>query len=204
MATVLPFRKRVLDPVTPQDEAIANLHYIRRTMESAGSFTAVPGVGGTLMGGTALLAALSAHVSTGDQAWLAIWLSEAALAAAIALLFSFRKATVAGTDLLSRPCRRFMLAMVPPVVAGAVLTSVLWQQGNLRLLPAVWLLLYGAGVCSAGAFSVRPVPALGLAFLMMGTAAAFTPATWGDAWMAAGFGGLHLGFGAWIARYHGG
>ena len=34
-----------------------NLRYIRRTIERAGSFTAVPGIGGMLMGSTALAAA---------------------------------------------------------------------------------------------------------------------------------------------------
>jgi hypothetical protein len=204
MATVLPFRKRVPDVLVPPDEALAHLGYMRQTMERAASFTAVPGVGGMVMGGTALLAALSAHMSAGPRPWLAIWLAEAMLALAIALLFSYRKAADAGSGLLSKPFRRFVLAMMPPVGTGAVLTTVLFAESGTRLLPTVWLLLYGAGVCSAGAFSVRVVPAMGIAFLALGTAAAFTPGSWGDSWMAAGFGLLHLTFGFWIATKYGG
>jgi hypothetical protein len=45
---------------------------------------------------------------------------------------------------------------------------------------------------------------MGIAFMAVGTVALFAPPTWTTACMAAGFGGLHLFFGALIARRHGG
>jgi len=51
---------------------------------------------------------------------------------------------------------------------------------------------------------VRIVPVMGLAFMAVGALALFAPPSWGDALLAAGFGGLHLLFGAIIARRHGG
>jgi hypothetical protein len=181
-----------------------NLRFIRDAMENAGSFTAVPGVGGIVVGATAFFAAFAAHLSAGSRAWLAVWIGEALLALAIGIGFSARKARRAGNALLSRPFHRFVFAMAPPIAAGAVITIMLNGAGLVHFLPAVWLLLYGAGVACGGAFSVRVVPVMGLCFLLLGTVAAVTPTVWADALLALGFGGLHLLFGWIIARNYGG
>ena len=76
--------------------------------------------------------------------------------------------------------------------------------GIQRLIPPTLLLLYGTGIITGGAFSVRIVPVMGMAFLAVGTAALLAPPAWGDAFLAAGFGGLHVVFGTMIARRHGG
>jgi hypothetical protein len=115
-----------------------------------------------------------------------------------------RKASLGDTPLTSRPGRRFVLAYTPPLIVGGLLTVVLYRAGLSTLLPGVWLLLYGAAVVTGGALSVPVVPVMGASFLALGTAALFGPASWGDALMAAGFGVLHIGFGAWIARRYGG
>ncbi|HWE53206.1 MAG TPA: hypothetical protein VG273_25670 [Bryobacteraceae bacterium] len=203
MAHIRPIRN-ISEPVSLHSEAMDNLRYIRNTMESAGSFTAVPGAGGILMGATALFAAFAAHLSRSHTAWLAIWLGEAALAFSIGIAFAWRKACRTSTSLMSRPFRRFVLAMTPSFVAGTVLTVGLERAGLHQLMPAVWLLLYGAGVASAGAFSVRVVPVMGASFLMLGVVAAFAPGAWSTPLMAAGFGGLHIVFGFIIARHYGG
>lgn len=204
VATVLPIRGRPVPPVDLRAEAIDNLSFIRTAMENAGSFTAVPGLGSMVMGATAFLAAFSAHLSRSPGAWLAVWCGEAAVALVIALAFSYFKAKRKGTALLSRPFRRFALAMAPSVVAGAILTSVLFRVTGIQLLPALWLLLYGTGVSSAGAFSVRVVPLMGISFLVLGGVAAVSPVPWGDPLLGLGFGGLHLCFGFAIARHYGG
>ena len=203
VAIVRPIRNPP-ETLNLQAEAMHNLRYIRDTMENAGSFTAVPGVGGMVMGATALLAALSAHLARSHTAWLTIWAAEAVLALSLGIAFAWHKARRTSTPLMSRPFRRFVLAMAPSFVAGAVLTIELERSGNPQLIPAACLLLYGTGVASAGAFSVRVVPVMGISFLLLGAVAAFTPAVWANALMAAGFGGLHLIFGFIIARNYGG
>jgi len=204
MAVIRPIREPVRDPDGLHHQAMDNLRFIRSTMENAGSFTAVPGVGGMVMGATAMLAAFAAHLSRSPHAWLGIWAFELLLAIGIGIAFSARKAVRNGSALLSRPFRRFVLAMVPAVFSGALLTVVLYRSGNHALIPAVWLLLYGVSVSSGGAFSVRAVPLMGACFLGIGSIAALAPASWGDALMGIGFGGLHLVFGFVIAKNFGG
>ena len=135
---------------------------------------------------------------------MAIWGAEAALAFIIGMSFAWRKADRSATPLLSRPFRRFALAMAPSFVAGIVLTIELERAGLQHFMPATWLLLYGVGVASAGAFSVRVVPLMGASFLLLGTVAAFAPVTWTTPLMAAGFGGLHILYGFIIQRNYGG
>ena len=181
-----------------------NLRFIRETMERSGAFTAVPGRGGMLMGLTALAAAALATRQPTPGRWVLVWLGEAVVAVAIALAAMVLKARRAGSRLFSVTGRKFALSFLPPVLAAVVLTPALLRAGEVGLLAGVWLLLFGAGIVAAGTYSVRVVPIMGVCFAVLGTAALFSPAAWGDAYLAAGFGGLEIGFGFWIARRHGG
>jgi hypothetical protein len=81
---------------------------------------------------------------------------------------------------------------------------VLGTRGLHALLPGVWMLLYGAAVVSAGANSVRSLPVMGAAFMVVGVLAFLAPASWQTALMIVSFGLVHIVFGIWIARRHGG
>jgi hypothetical protein len=187
----------------PPQQALDDLRFIRQTMERTSTFTAVPGWGQVAMGATALAAAWIAARQASPAAWLGVWLGCAVLATSIALVATQRKALRAGAPLTSGPGSRFARTFLPPVLAGAILTPVLYDAGLLRLLPGAWLLLYGTGVLTGGAFSVSIVPVMGMAFMLTGVAALLLPA-YGNLLMAAGFGGLHILFGILIARRHGG
>jgi len=126
------------------------------------------------------------------------------VALSTALVTMHRKATRAGVTLFSGPGRKFVLNFLPPLMVGALLTLVLYRAGAVRTIPGMWMLLYGTGVVSGGAFSVRIVPAMGLCFMGMGAVALLAPVTWTNWFMIAAFCGLHLGFGWAIARKYGG
>ena len=199
-----PIRSRRLRPVPQQAHAIDDLRFIRETMENAASFTAVPGWGGVAMGMTALAAAFVAPRPSSATPWMIVWLAASLCAFALGALGIYWKARRAGTPVLNRPGRKFLLSLFPPLSAGAVISFAIYGTGMTHLLPSVWLLLYGVGVISAGTFSVRIVPVMGLCFMLAGVAALFCPAAWGNVVMAAGFGGLHILFGTIIARRYGG
>lgn len=204
MASVRPIRVGPLETVALHTRAMDNLRFIRETMERAGAFTAVPGWGGFAMGVSALAATVFAARQSGAGAWLATWLIEGVFAIALGAWTIKRKADSAQLPLLSAPGRRFLLSFAPPLLVGALLTLVLYQAGLTRVIPGTWLLLYGTGVVTGGAYSVRVVPIMGMCFMLVGAVALFCPFSWGTALLGVGFGGLHVIFGMIIARRYGG
>lgn len=191
------------EPVALGDRAMADLRFIRQTMERS-TFTAVPGWGGVGMGVSALLAAVVAARQESAEAWLLVWVLEAVVAIAIGAVAIRRKASRADQAVLTGAGRKFFLSFLPPALAGAVLTVALWNPETTRLLPGTWLLLYGAAVVTAGTFSVKVVPVMGIGFMVLGALALFPIPVSRDLWLALGFGGLHIAFGTTIARRHGG
>src|SRR5262245_14736241 len=174
------------------DHALESIRVIRDAMERAGSFTAVPGWGTVVIGVTALAATpVSARASDG-AGWLTVWVAEGFIAALLATGGVVLKARRLGLSLSSGISRRFALALVPALVAGAAMTWVLASNGLKGFLPGTWLLLYGTAVVAGGALSVRIVPLMGLAFMALGLVGLVLPASWGNVMMAIGVGGVDV------------
>ena len=197
-------------PTTEQElislhsRAAADLQYIRKTIETAGSFTSVSGVGAILIGVSALGTAWLASLTRSPQDRLQLWVAEAVVAATLGFLASLRKSRRDGRDLGHPVSRRFLLNLAPLLAAGAVLTVAMAAAGSFEMMPGLWLLLYGTGVLTAGAFSIRAVPLMGLCFMALGIVTLLLSPHWNQVMMGIGFGGLHVLFGAVIARYYGG
>lgn len=195
---------------TPSDDqtalgarALDNLSFIRNTMARATAFTGVPGWGGVAMGSTALVAGALADRADTPHAWLRVWLLEAIIAFLIGAWSLGRKSRRLQGAAFTRPARQFLLSFSPPVLVGVPMTAALWSAGQWELLPGTWLLLYGAGVVTGGAFSVRAVPLMGLVLIAIGSVVLLHPA-WGSLGLALGFGLVQITFGLHIARRHGG
>lgn len=195
-------KPQVDQPILLHSKAMDNLAFIRDAMERSSVFTGVPGWGTAANGVLALAAASIASWQTAPETWLRVWLVTAAAAVTIAVTSIALKLKRAPST--EGSFRKFGFGLLPPLAAGAVLTGVLASNSQWDIIPGMWMLLYGAGVVTAGTFSVRIVPIMGACFAVFGIAAFLTPLTWANAWLAAGFGGLHIVFGTIIARRYGG
>ena len=192
------------EPPALHDRAMDNLRYIRETMERATPFTGISGWGEIAIGSTAFIASFIAAQQTTFRAWFAVWVAEGLISILIAGWSMDRKARAVHLALVSGSGRKVVYSLAPPLIAGALLTLVFARVGAADAIPGMWLLLYGTGVITGGMFSVRAVPVMGLCFMLLGAIALFSPAAWANWFMAAGFGGLHVFFGAIIVRKYGG
>lgn len=192
------------EPPALHERAMDNLRYIRETMERATAFTAISGWGEVAIGGSAFLASVFAAQQSSFRAWLAIWIAEGVISLLIAGWSMDRKARAVQMPMMSGPGRKAVFSLLPPILAGALVTIVLFRAGLTSAIPGVWLLLYGTGVVTGGMFSVPVVPIMGFCFMGLGALALFAPSALADWFMAAGFGGLHVVFGVIIARKYGG
>ncbi len=203
------------EPVELHRHAADNLSFIRETMERSASFTGVPGWGTAGTGILALAGAYAAALRLSQDWWIWTWVAVAVAAFTLGFVTLHIKARRVRVSVWTGAGRRFAMSLAPPILAGALLTEVFYQRGLSHLMPGMWLMLYGVGVFAGGTFSVRIVPIMGLSFALLGavlsllpdTASQFAvigPMTLADLFLAAGFGGLHIVFGAIIARKYGG
>src|SRR5687767_5162263 len=99
--------------------AMADLRFIRETMESASAFTTFSGWGLVVIGLAALVAGAAAGREVGSPRWLGVWLAAAVASVAVGGVSTAAKTRAAGRPLLSGPGRKFALAFAPTVLAGA-------------------------------------------------------------------------------------
>jgi len=190
--------------VALNERAMESLEFIRTTMARSAPFTAVSGRGGIAMGLLAIVAAALARSTASNQQWLIVWIASAAVAVPVGFVLMHAKARRHDLALWSAAGRRFAQGFAPAIAAGAVLTFALVRADAIDLVPAAWLLMYGAGVLAGSSASVPVLAWLGALFMVLGTGSLFTPPAWRDLWLAAGFGVLQIAFGVYIARNHGG
>ncbi len=189
-----------------------NLQYIRKTMDAAGRFTAVPGKG-LMAAGMVTFAGIAINRFVTGAPWeegarlqgaLGVWGAVLGVSIAIVSWGIFTKARQIDARLQPPLVRKLLWSLCPALFVGAILTHLAVRTQNLGWLPAIWLGCYGAATTNGGLVSVKPVRYLGLSLLAAAAGAALTPMRFGLAWMAAGFGWLHLVFGAYIAWRHNG
>ena len=189
----------------PQEErrqAQEALAYIRQTMESASTFTALSGWGLVAVG---IIGLASAGIAwrVGQPAKLSIWIPAALLGVVCAGVANALKARRLEVPLWSGSFRKVAWVMTPALATGALLTVALVNAGANHLLSGTWLALYGAGVTAGGTFSLRAVRWMGLALIVLGALAMGMPQQ-SIVFLATGFGVLHILFGLYLVGKHGG
>jgi hypothetical protein len=201
----------MVDPQSAQ-AVRENLLYIRKTLEAAGQITAVPGwcllVAGILSAaGVAFNAFVTgAPWSPGPypHAALATWSVVLCVSVAIVSFGMYRKSRQTCSPIQPPLLRKLLWSLCPALFVGGLLTALAVRSDKLEWLPVIWLGCYGAAVANGGQVSVAPVRYMGLSFLLAAAGAAASPPEAGLAWLALGFGWLHIVYGAYIARRHNG
>jgi hypothetical protein len=190
----------------PGDNSVAmdahareTLRYIRSSMDAA-TLIVTPGSAGIVIGTVGVAAALLCAAEKWAFDWRLVWISAAPVAGLLGAGVMARQQRIQGRTVFGASTRRFAFCMAPPLLTGTVLTAVLFHLGQLRILPGIWLLLYGCAVLAASASTVRVIAWLGALFMVLGTAALVLPETAQNLILGVGFGGLHLAFGGYLAR----
>jgi len=195
-------------PAAIESRALGTLAYIRASIESSSSMD-VPGMAGIVMGIIGVLAAILVSLPRGAPHWLAIWLGAAVAALLLGGALVARQIARCGHARYLGPARKFLLCLCPALLAGAVLTWVLYTAGLANVIPGMWLLLYGCAVLSASTVTIagiaRLICIMGALFVVLGTMTFILPITAHTLMLGLGFGVLHILFGILIGHSgHGG
>jgi len=137
------------------------------------------------------------------------WLVISLAAVLGALLLVLRQALKEREPFWSPPTRRVVQAMLPPVIAGFMLTLFEFRgAGGVEVLKLTfaWIVLYGCALHAAGFFMPRGMKLFGWAFVVGGCALGFLTSLdiqaplylLANGVMGLFFGALHLAYGIYL------
>lgn len=183
--------------MTELDRALSDIAEVRERLAMTQRFKGYSGIAAMLSGGLAVVAGLVQHAivpvpsNAGDRhVYFAIWFACAAAAALVnygAILNWF------WSDASARDrwqTRTVGLAILPALLLGAGLSFGLFAHGEIALLPGVWYGCYGVGLFASRTMLPDGLPPIAAAFIAVGVALLFVPASIALAWWM-----LPLGFG---------
>jgi hypothetical protein len=160
---------------TELQKALAEISAIRGQLARGMEFR---GYGPGTLAATGILALLAAAVQAlwlrdpahTVNAYLALWVSTAAVSLAIIAAETFARARRVHSGLAMQLIHAALEQFLPAIVAGLLLTVVLWRIApqELWLLPGLWQLLFSLGVFASCQFLPRPMFAVGLWYLAAG------------------------------------
>jgi hypothetical protein len=197
--------------------AAEHLQVIRTLMERSALYRRALAPIMILNGALGLAAAVLGYGLRLDapRPFILLWTGVAVAAITGSFLLVRRQALKDAEPFWSPPTRRVTQALLPPLVAGFIMTvgaflhefpiPGLGSQSIELWLPLSWVVLYGCALHAAGFFMPRGMKLFGWAFILGGcpllaadlAGAAHAP---GSAYAIMGFffGGLHLAYGAYL------
>lgn len=195
------------------NKAEKELAQIKAMMERSTRFISLSGFSGVLAGIYALVGAGLAWYwissldtpgpgdsndpSVGDTMNAILITAAVILIMAIgtAYLLSQKKSKKSAHRMWSPAGRRFLMALMVPVISGGLFSFALLHEGYFHFIPACTLVFYGLGLYGASHFTLGEIKNLGLGQLLLGFVAAFHP-EYGLICWALGFGVLHVIYGS--------
>jgi len=201
-----------------REEIIKNVNYIEEVIHSSNRYTNVSGIAGIISGALALIGCFlsysilsSWNVMSGPVKnekniimLIAIWLAVFVLAGAAQIILTIYKARRMEILPWTKLSRQVIFALVPALLAGALLTLYLIDRGQIEYIPGVWILLYGVGIAASGMFSVIAVRVLGWAFILTAIIPLFILPEYGILFLGLTFGIYHIIYGIVVAvKYKG-
>jgi hypothetical protein len=150
------------------------------------------------------------------RAFILFWAGVSVVAITGSFLLVRRQAIKDSEPIWSPPTRRVTQALLPPLVAGLLISAVLFLRSGsgplyavsnpaLLWLPLSWVVLYGCAFHAAGFFMPRGMKLFGWAFIIGGCGIFTAGVAYGvtDPGCAHGimgffFGGLHLAYGVYL------
>ena len=159
---------------------------------------------GIVMGTIGALTAIAVSLPRWASHWLGIWLVAAVIALLLGGAMVARQVAHRGHSRYWGPARKFLLCLCPALLAGAVMTLVLWNAALTAAIPGMWLLLYGCAVLSASSVTsagiAKLICGMGALFVVLGATTFLLPANTHTLMLGVGFGGLHIVFGVRIGN----
>ena len=175
----------------------------RRALAPISLLTGVLGVAAAAIGWTLVVEA--------PRAFVGYWLAVGGVCIIGAYLLARRQALKDAEPFWSSPTKRVTSALAPPLFVGLVagllsITCPGWDFLQPWALPALWMILYGCALHSAGFFMTRGIKLVGWifvlcgCFLMISRCFADGPLALREAHLVMGavFGGVHLAYGFYL------
>jgi len=197
--------------------ATEHLQVIRTLMERSAVYRRALAPVMVLTGALGVAAALAGWLAKVEspRGFTIYWLVVGAVVAAAAFVLVRKQALKEREPLWSPPTRRVTQALLPPLIAGFVLSVIALLKmdpqaaGNgseIVRLPALWIILYGCALHAAGFFMPRGMKLFGWAFVLGGCAIMAIgvagdlgpPSVSAHGIMGLFFGMSHLGYGVYL------